>query len=72
MDELARILGRNVRRRRAELGLTQAELALQLGISRAELSKIEQGHGNPRLRTVERMAYGLGLRPGDLLEPPER
>jgi predicted transcriptional regulator len=39
-----------VRRRRRELGLTQAALARRAGVSLATLQNAEAGRGNPSLR----------------------
>lgn len=42
-------------------GLTQSELAKLTGIHQAEISKIERGIGNPSVKTLDRIAKGLGL-----------
>lgn len=42
-------------------GLTQAELARITGIHQAEISKIERGIGNPSVKTLDRIAKGLGV-----------
>ncbi len=52
-------------------GKSQEELAQQLDISRAALSKLLQGMGNPRLDTVERMAKNLEIDPALLLCNPQ-
>jgi transcriptional regulator with XRE-family HTH domain len=48
-------------RRRKQLGLNQAEVANLLGMSRASLSLLERGKGNPTLDTLTRLADVLGL-----------
>ena len=40
---------------------TQKELAEITKIHQAEISKIERGIGNPSIKTLERIAKGLGL-----------
>jgi DNA-binding XRE family transcriptional regulator len=45
---------------RNETGLTQKELSNRTGIGQAILSRIENGNANPSLRTLERIAKGLG------------
>jgi transcriptional regulator with XRE-family HTH domain len=45
-------LGAAVRRRRVELGLSQAEVAARAGISRQLLVHIEQGHPRAELARV--------------------
>lgn len=47
---------------RAAKNLTQQELAELTGINQADISKLENGNGNPSLRTLERLASGLGMR----------
>lgn len=41
-------------------GITQKELAERTGINQADISKLENGNGNPSLRTLKRLAAGLG------------
>ena len=41
--------------------ITQTELSKITGIHQAEISKIERGVGNPSIKTLERIAKGLGL-----------
>lgn len=45
---------------RKEKGLTQKELSELTGIAQADLSKIENGNANPSLKTLKRLAEGLG------------
>ncbi|MCD7887478.1 MAG: helix-turn-helix domain-containing protein [Clostridiales bacterium] len=45
---------------RRETGLTQKELSERTGISQGDISKLERGNGNPSLRTLQRLAAGLG------------
>lgn len=42
----------NVRDRRIELGMTQRELSEVTGYTQANLSRLENGMGNPRLKTI--------------------
>ena len=46
---------------RAKKGIGQKELAKITGIHQAEISKIERGIGNPSVKTLDRIAKGLGL-----------
>lgn len=66
----ASILGVNLRKCRASLGLSQAELARRCGVSRPAISSIEQGRGNPTLSVIDRACAALGVRPTELLKPP--
>lgn len=47
---------------RAAKNLTQRELADITGINQADISKLENGNANPSLKTLERLAAGLGMR----------
>ena len=42
-------------------GLTQKELAERTGIAQADISKLENGSANPSLRTLRRLAAGMGM-----------
>ena len=56
-----------VKTKQRELGLRNIEMARRTGISRATLTGILRGEGNPRLSTVELVAQNLGLDPVRLL-----
>ena len=43
-------------------GLTQKELAEKTGIAQGDISKLENGTGNPSLRTLQRLAAGMGMK----------
>ena len=45
---------------RISAGLTQSELAQITGIAQADISKLENGNGNPSIRTLKRLAKGMG------------
>lgn len=45
---------------RREKGITQKELSGITGITQADISKLENGTANPSLRTLQRVAEGLG------------
>ena len=40
--------------------MSQRDLAAKTGIMQAEISKIEQGKGNPTLTTLQKIAKSLG------------
>lgn len=46
---------------RKSQGLTQQELAERTGIKQGDISKLERGNGNPSLRTLQRLAAGMGM-----------
>lgn len=43
-------------------GMTQKQLAEKTGINQADISKLESGNANPSLRTLQRLAKGMGMR----------
>lgn len=66
-DPASRTVGTQVRRRREQRGITSAELARRAGISKANLSGIESGRGNPTLETMNALALALAIPLTDLL-----
>ena len=57
-----RQIGQNVRRLRRLRGLTQDQLADVTGIHQTNISKLESGTANPSLRTLKRLAAGMGMK----------
>ena len=47
---------------RKSRGMTQKQLADATGIKQADISKLERGTANPSLRTLQRLAAGMGMR----------
>ena len=45
---------------RKEAGLTQKELSERTGIAQGDISRIECGNANPSLKTLKRLAAGMG------------
>jgi ribosome-binding protein aMBF1 (putative translation factor) len=43
-------------------GLTQQQLFARTGIAQSDISKFENGNGNPSLKTLRRLAAGMGMR----------
>jgi transcriptional regulator with XRE-family HTH domain len=66
---LRTILGRNVRRLRLSLKMTQSNLAERVESPRPLISNIERGEANPTLDTVTRIAVALGVEAAELLNP---
>jgi HTH-type transcriptional regulator / antitoxin HipB len=60
-DVLLRKIGRRVRQRRQDLGLTQKELADRLGITSPNITIIEHGEQNLTIRTLVKLADALGM-----------
>ncbi len=70
------LLGRQIKRLRARLGLTQDALAERVQISPKYLSNIERGRENPTLDTLLRLAKSLKVEPWEVFlvdtEPLDR
>jgi transcriptional regulator with XRE-family HTH domain len=47
---------------RQQTGLTQKELSERTGIAQGDISKLERGNANPSIRTLQRLAAGMGMR----------
>jgi transcriptional regulator with XRE-family HTH domain len=60
-------LGDRIAKHRTELGLTQAELAVRVGISRVALSHLEAGISTPGERTVALLAGVFKVEPHELV-----
>ena len=61
------ILAKNMRRLRAERGLSQEALAHECGINRTYLSAVERSERNVSIDNIGRIATGLGVEPWTLL-----
>ena len=60
-----------VRARRDTTGMTQAELAERIGVTRQTLIAIEQGKYSPSLETAFRIARALETTLDDVFQYPE-
>ncbi len=69
-DEVLFDLGRRVAELRQGAGQTQQVLADAMGVSPQRLREIEAGTHNPSVRSLVRVAAGLGVEVGALFEPP--
>jgi transcriptional regulator with XRE-family HTH domain len=65
------VVGRNIRGMRHVRSLTLEEVAIACGLSKGQMSKIENGHISPPLSTIERIAKALEVDPGSLLRRRE-
>jgi transcriptional regulator with XRE-family HTH domain len=59
MDNLNELIGDNLKRLRAEKGLSLDAVAKLAGVSKSMLGQIERGEVNPTISTVWRIANGL-------------
>ena len=60
-------LGERIQALRNEQGLSQDCLALMVGLDRSNLSKIENGSGNPSFTTLVKLSLGLGVTLSELM-----
>ena len=63
------ILAANLASIQKSMDLDDVRFALQLGISRAELSHIRNLKTDIKLSTIEKIASALGMEPWELLKP---
>ncbi|HSZ12643.1 MAG TPA: helix-turn-helix transcriptional regulator [Solirubrobacteraceae bacterium] len=69
-----RAFGERVRARREALGLSQEALAARSGVHWTFLGQVERGRRNLNLHNLLKLAAGLGVDPGELvqgLRPPD-
>lgn len=67
LNDTTRVFGERVRARRLELGLSQEAAAVRCGIHWTQLGKVERGQRSLRLETIVKIAAGLEIEPGKLV-----
>jgi transcriptional regulator with XRE-family HTH domain len=67
--DLPCVLASNVYRLRKDRGLTQEQLAEAVGVRQPRIAEVERGDSNPRLDTLEKLAFALGVPTFALLDP---
>jgi transcriptional regulator with XRE-family HTH domain len=72
MNELQKTIGKNISFYRKKHGLTQQDLAFEVGIELSSISRMEQGKLYPRIKTLEKIASVLKVQPYQLLVPPKK
>lgn len=70
-EVLAKLLARNIRTKREELGRTQEEITELAGLSRTSLVNIESGLQGVTLSNLYALAEALGIDPRELLPNPD-
>jgi transcriptional regulator with XRE-family HTH domain len=60
--------GQRLRELRVERGISQDQLARRTGIHSTAIGRFERGAREPRLRSILRLAGGLGVKSGRLLD----
>lgn len=46
---------------RKKAGLTQKELSSRTGIAQGDISKLENGNGNPSIKTLQKLAEAMNM-----------
>jgi transcriptional regulator with XRE-family HTH domain len=67
-----RAFGALLRELRQERGLSQEGFAHEMGYHRNYIGQLERGEKSPSLSALFNFAYGLGLRPSEMLSRIER
>jgi transcriptional regulator with XRE-family HTH domain len=57
----------NLKRERTARGLTQERLAEEAGVNMTHFARIERGEKDPGVRTIAKLAQGLGVTAADLM-----
>jgi transcriptional regulator with XRE-family HTH domain len=65
-----KIFGWNLRKTRVERGISQQQLALEIGIDPAYCGRIERGLENLSINVMEAIANALGVTMADLFRTP--
>ncbi len=60
--------GQRLRDLRAQQGVSQDELARETDVHPTAIGRLERGSREPRLTTILRLARGLDVRPGELVD----
>jgi transcriptional regulator with XRE-family HTH domain len=67
LEEVKADIAANLKNIRKSQNIAQERLALESGVDRTFVSKIERGIGNPSLEVLLRLANRLGVSVADLL-----
>lgn len=68
-DSEVAAFARRLRTVREERGISRHDLSYYTGMYETEIGRYERGGREPRLTTILRLARGLGVLPGELLDP---
>lgn len=68
---IGQAFGRALKAKRAEMGISQEQLADEAGVARSFLSKVENGKIGLTLITVTKLSLALGSAPSELLAHAE-
>lgn len=66
--DIRKRLAKNLRRIRTEKGLSQEQLSFDAGIHRTFISDLERASRNPSIKIIDKLAVGLKVTVGQLLD----
>jgi transcriptional regulator with XRE-family HTH domain len=66
-DRASRAFGNRMKELRAREGVSQDGLARESDIHSTSIGRLERGGREPKLTTILRLAHGLGVEPGELV-----
>ena len=61
-------LGKRIKEKRIELGLSQEKFALSIGMDRTYLASVEKGKKNISIINIEKIANGLNISLSELFQ----
>ena len=67
MQDYRKVVGRNVRALREQIGISQEELGFRSNLDRTYVSGVERGVRNPTVMVLARLAAALDVEPSTLL-----
>jgi transcriptional regulator with XRE-family HTH domain len=71
-EKLKQALPAEITRIRENRGLSKNELSTRTGLARSFITTLEQGGAAPSVETLGRIAYALGISPGEIIKRAER
>jgi transcriptional regulator with XRE-family HTH domain len=69
VDNILQIIGRNIRRYRQRLGISQEILADKSQLHRTYVGGVERGERNISAKNIAKIAKSLSVQPNKLLKP---
>ena len=71
-EELRRALPAELTMLRESRGLSKNELSTRTGLARSFITTLEQGGAAPSVESLGRIAFALGISPGEILKRAEK
>ena len=71
-EQLRRVLPAELTKLREARGLSKNELSVRTGLARSFITTLEQGGAAPSIETLGRVAFALGISPGEILKRAEK